>query len=132
MSNHEDSTLCIDKTIAYLTHIIAVGLKIPKHFQAMILMVKLSPSMDSIAQVMCQEDNIQKLDLAKIRRASSLVWEQRQGKKASSCNTNKLSTVKRSPNEPPVRVCAATPINPDRLSNQCCTGDTRYTLTLPR
>ena len=67
----------------------------------MILMAKLPPSMDSITQVMCQEENIQNLDLAKIRRATSLVWEQRQGKKAPPWNTNKLSAVKRSPNEPP-------------------------------
>ena len=57
--------------------------------------------MDSITQVMCQEENIQNLDLAKIRRATSLVWEQRQGKKAPPWNTNKLSAVKHSPNEPP-------------------------------
>ena len=31
-----------------------------------------------------------------------------------------------------VRVYAAMPINPGRLSNQFCTGDTRYTPTLPR
>ena len=101
MSNHEDPSLCIDKMIAHLTHIIAVGLEIPEHFQAMILMAKLPPSMDSIAQVMCQEDNVKKLDLSKIRRATSLVWKQRQGKKAPPHNTNKLSAVKCGPNEPP-------------------------------
>ena len=31
-----------------------------------------------------------------------------------------------------VRVCASSPINPSRLSNQFHTGDTRYTPTLPR
>ena len=102
MSDHEDPSLCIDKTIAHLTHVTAAGLEIPKHFQAMILMAKLPPSMDSIAQVIYQEDNIQKLDLSKIRRATSLVWEQRQGKKAPPHqNTNKLSAVKHSLNEPP-------------------------------
>ena len=82
MSDHEDPSLCIDKTIAHLTRVITAGLDVPEHFQAMILMAKLPPSMDSITQVMCQEDNVQKLDLAKIRRMTSLVWEQRQGKKA--------------------------------------------------
>ena len=82
MSDHEDPSLCIDKTITHLTRVITAGLDVPEHFQAMILMAKLPPSMDSIAQVMCQEDNVQKLDLAKIRRMTSLVWEQRQGKKA--------------------------------------------------
>ena len=101
MTDHEDPSLCINKTIAHLTRIIAVGLDIPKHFQAMILMAKLPPSMDSIAQVMCQEDNVQKLDLSKIRCATSLVWEQRQGKKAPPHNTNKLSMVKHGPNEQP-------------------------------
>ena len=31
-----------------------------------------------------------------------------------------------------VRVCASSPINPGRFSNQCHTSDTRYTPTLPR
>ena len=81
MSDHEDPSLCINKTIAHLTCIITVGLEVPEHFQAMIIMVKLPPSMDSITQVMCQEDNVTKLNLSKIRQATSLVWEQRQGKK---------------------------------------------------
>ena len=101
MSDHEDPSLCIDKTIAHLTHVIAVGLEIPEHFQAMIVMAKLPPSMDSIAQVMCQEQNITLLDLSKIRQAMALVWEQWQGKKAPPCNANKLSMVKHGPNKPP-------------------------------
>ena len=32
MSDHEDPSLYIDKTIAHLTHVIAVGLEIPEHF----------------------------------------------------------------------------------------------------
>ena len=67
MSDHEDPSLCINKTISHLTHIITTGLDIPEHFQAMIVMAKLPPSMDSIAQVMCQEQNIMSLDLSKIR-----------------------------------------------------------------
>ena len=67
MSDHEDPSLCIDKTITHLTCVVAVGLDIPKHFQAMIIMVKLPPSMDSIAQVMCQEKEVTNLDLSKIR-----------------------------------------------------------------
>ena len=69
----------------------------------MIVMVKLPPSMDSIAQVMCQEEKIQALDLSKIRCATALVWEQRQGKKAPPRNANKLSAVKRGPNKPPFK-----------------------------
>ena len=101
MSDHEDPSLCINRTISHLTRVIAAGLDIPKHFQAMIVMAKLPPSMDSFAQVMCQEQNIMSLDLSKIRQATALVWEQRQGKKAPPHNANKLSTVKCSPNEPP-------------------------------
>ena len=102
MSDHEDPTLCIDKTVAHLTHVVTAGLEIPKHFQAMIIMAKLPPSMDSIAQLMCQEEKIMNLDLSKIRRAMALVWEQRQGRKAPPCqNANKLSAVKCGPNEPP-------------------------------
>ena len=67
----------------------------------MIVMVKLPPSMDSITQVMCQEEKIQALDLSKIRCATALVWEQRQSKKAPPRNANKLSVVKRGPNKPP-------------------------------
>ena len=101
ISDHEDPSLCINKMIAHLTRITATGLEVPEYFQAMIIMVKLPPSMDSITQVMCQEQNIQGLDLSKIRCAMALVWEQRQGKKAPPCNANKLSVVKCGPNEPP-------------------------------
>ena len=73
MNNHEDPSLYINKMIAHLTCVITVGLDIPEHFQAMIIMVKLPPSMDSITQVMCQEENIVALDLSKIRHAMALV-----------------------------------------------------------
>ena len=69
----------------------------------MIILVKLPLSMDSIAQVMCQEENIVALDLSKIRCATALVWEQRQGKKVPPRNTNKLSVVKHSPNKLPFK-----------------------------
>ena len=101
MSDHEDPSLCINRTISHLTCVIAAGLDIPKHFQAMIVMAKLPPSMDSFAQVMCQEQNIMSLDLSKIRQATALVWEQTRGKKAPPHNANKLSTVKHGPNELP-------------------------------
>ena len=104
MLDHKDPSLCINKTIVHLTHVITAGLEIPEHFQAMIIMAKLPPSMDSIAQLMCQEERITNLDLSKIRWATALVWEQRQGKKAPPHqNANKLSAVKCSPNEPPFK-----------------------------
>ena len=39
MSDHEDPSLCINKTIAHLTCIITVGLEVPEHFQAIVIVM---------------------------------------------------------------------------------------------
>jgi len=58
--------------------------------------------MEAVAQLMCQESNIKKITPLVIRRAILMSWEQKSGHKSQPWqNAQKLSAVKRGPNEPP-------------------------------
>ena len=47
------------------------------HLQALIIMAKLPPAYDSLAQIMCQTDKITDLNLEKVIRAIGISWDQR-------------------------------------------------------
>ena len=67
----------------------------------MLIMTKLPASFDGLAQLFCQKEHIKTLDVADMRKTIGLAWEQRKGGKAPRNQAQKLSAVKRGPNEPP-------------------------------
>jgi len=68
----------------------------------MILLAKLPPSMDFLAHFICQGTEVLDLDVSKIRKSILLNWEQRSGgKQPHPQQAQKISAVKRGPNEPP-------------------------------
>jgi len=79
------------------------GVVVEEHLQGMMLLSKLPSSMEAVAQLMCQESNIKKITPFVVRRAILMGWEQKSGNKSQlqQQNTQKLSVVKRGPNEPP-------------------------------
>ena len=64
-------------------------------------MAKLPSTFDGLTQIFCQKENVKSLDVADMRKTIGLAWEQRKGGKASRNQAQKLSAVKRGPNEPP-------------------------------
>ena len=101
ISDNEDPTITIDKMTAHFARCNASGLEVPDYFQAMLIMTKLPSSFDGLAQLFCQKENVKTLDVADMRKTIGLAWEQRKGGKAPRNQAQKLSAVKRRPNEPP-------------------------------
>ena len=64
-------------------------------------MVKLPSAFNGLAQIFCQKESVKSLDVANMHKTIGLAWEQRKGGKAPRNQAQKLSAVKRGPNEPP-------------------------------
>ena len=101
ITDQEDPTVAIDKMTAHFARCNTSGLEVPDYFQAMLIMTKLPSSFDGLAQLFCQRDGVKSLDVANMRKTIGLAWEQRKGGKAPRNQAQKLSAVKRGPNEPP-------------------------------
>ena len=101
ITDQEDPTVAIDKMTAHFARCNASGLEVPDYFQAMLIMTKLPASFDGLAQLFCQKEHVKTLDVADMRKTIGLAWEQRKGGKAPRNQAQKLSAVKRGPNEPP-------------------------------
>ena len=94
----------LDKFQAHFERLSQAKVQIPSFAQAMILLSKLPPSMDNIAQLMNAIDDVKELKVEIIRRQVILHWEQRNGRKGNTsngANANKLSAIKRKQPDPP-------------------------------
>lgn len=96
---NSDPSLTIDKILAHFGRLEEAKVGLPPHIKVMILMAKIPSSMESLAQMFCQADDISKLDTGKVKRAIILSWEQRMGK-GNRNQANKISAIKRGPQEP--------------------------------
>ena len=101
ITDQEDPTVAINKMTAHFARCNASGLEVPDYFQVMLIMTKLPTSFDGLAQLFCQKEHVKTLDVADMRKTIALAWEQREGGKAPRNQAQKLSAVKRGPNEPP-------------------------------
>ena len=101
ITDQEDPTIAINKITAHFARCNASGLEVPDYFQAMLIMTKLPSSFDGLAQLFCQREGVKSLGVADMRKTIGLAWEQRKGGKTPQNQAQKLSAVKRGPNEPP-------------------------------
>ena len=101
INDNEDPTVAIDKMTAHFARCNASRLEVPDHFQAMLIMAKLPSTFDGLAQIFCQKESVKSLDVADMHKTIGLAWEQRKGVKPPHNQAQKLSAVKRGPNEPP-------------------------------
>jgi len=101
--DNADPSLQIDRFTAHFGRLSEQLVEIDDHIQAMILLAKLPPSMDFLAHFICQESEVLDLKVSKIRKSMLLNWEQRSGGKQPrpQQSAQKISAVKRGPNEPP-------------------------------
>jgi len=79
--DNADPSLAIDKFAAHFRRLAENGVIIEDHLQGMMLLSKLPPSMETITQLMCQENDIKKITILVVRRAILMGWEQRSGAK---------------------------------------------------
>ena len=103
ISDQEDPTIAIDKMSAHFARCNTSGLEVPDHFQAMLIIAKLPSSFNGLAQLFCQREGVKSLAVADMRKTIGLAWEQRKGGKTPCNQAQKLSAVKRGPNEPPFK-----------------------------
>jgi hypothetical protein len=70
-----DPSLTIDKITTLFGKLHDNGVQVPNNVQAMILLAKMPRYMDSVAQLIGQED-LAKVTVAKLRKHIILAWEQ--------------------------------------------------------
>jgi len=80
---------------------------IPEHLKCLIILAKLPSTMDNLAQMICQADDVSDLSIEKIQRQIQVAWEQRagardfqRGNQQGRGSANKLSAVKRPQGNP--------------------------------
>jgi len=61
--DNTDPSLAVDKFAAHFGRLAENGVIIEDHLQGMMLLSKLPPSMEAIAQLMCQESDIKKITI---------------------------------------------------------------------
>jgi hypothetical protein len=81
-----------NKITAHFTRLKKADFEIPSKVQAMILLSKLPPSMNSIAQIVTMDKET--LNPAGIEKAAILCWEQTDNSRSKHKEVQKLSTVK--------------------------------------
>lgn len=94
----------LDKLQAHAGHLTLSGAKIEDWMLAMIIISKLPPTMDVVAQTYGSKDKITDLKTAEIAKSARLAFEQKQGRKGAQQRTSgdaqKISAIKRRGPEP--------------------------------
>jgi len=101
--DNSDPTPALDKIVSHFGRLSEAEVELPEHLQALITMAKIPPYGEYLAQIMCQEGDINKITMESVRRPMILAWQQKNSKRPQNPNQNqakKISAVKRSPNEP--------------------------------
>ena len=77
--SNSDPSLALEKITSHFRKLTEAGdeVKLSPHLRALIIMAKLPPAFDSLAQIMCQTDKIKDYDLEKVKRAVVVTWDQR-------------------------------------------------------
>jgi hypothetical protein len=97
-----DPSLALNKIFTHFGRLADNSVEVPQHLQAMIVLSKFPPYLDTLAQIMCQVDDVKELTVDKITRRVALAWEQKSRVKTPrpQQQAQKISAVRRGPNEP--------------------------------
>ena len=74
---NSDPSLAIEKICSHFMRMATSSCTLPEHLKVMILISKMPPSMTALIQLICQTDDVEKLDVDKIKRMIIMNWEQR-------------------------------------------------------
>jgi hypothetical protein len=101
---HTDPIVAIDKMDAHFGRMEQSLAPVPDYLQCMIVLAKLSPTMESIASLIGMRDaDPHSVPMSEIRKMIALNWDQRSGKTNQNQKNNqvhKISAVKRGPETP--------------------------------
>src|ERR1700743_3078789 len=104
---YADPALALEKITSHFGKLKEAGseLSLSDHLQALIIMAKLPSSYDSLAQIMCQIDNIKDLSLDKVVKAIGVSWDQRNNGASRAQrpqkNANAIYVAQRGPSDTP-------------------------------
>ena len=104
---NSDPSLTLEKITSHFRKLAEAGSEVTlsPHLQALIIMAKLPPVFDSLAQIMCQTDKIKDYNLDKVKRAIVVSWDQRNNSGGQAArpqkNANAISGVQRGPRDTP-------------------------------
>ena len=74
---NSDPSFPIEKICSHFMRMATSSCTLPEHLKAMILISKMPPLMTALIQLICQTDDVEKLDVDKIKRMIIMNWEQR-------------------------------------------------------
>ena len=69
--DNADPSLALDKIASHFGRLADSGVVLDEHFQCMIVMAKIPPSMEMLAQTMCQTDDFKKWKMETFRKGNS-------------------------------------------------------------
>jgi len=74
---NSDPSFTIEKICSHFMRMATSSCTLPEHLKVMILISKMPPSMTALIQLICQTNDVEKLDVDKIKRIIIMNWEQR-------------------------------------------------------
>jgi len=97
----------LNKLLGHFCHMADAECSVPEHLKCLVVLAKLPSTMDHVAQMICQTDDVGDLNIDKIQRQIQVAWEQRAGARdfqrggqQGRGSANKLSAVKRPQGNP--------------------------------
>jgi len=69
----------LNKLLGHFGHMADAECSVPEHLKCLVVLAKLPSTMDHVAQMICQTDNVSDLNIDKIQRQIQVAWEQRAG-----------------------------------------------------
>jgi len=107
LPENANPSAALNKLLGHFGRMADAECSIPEHLKCLIILAKLPSTMDNLAQMICQADDVSDLSIEKIQRQIQVAWEQRAGARdfqrggqQGRGSANKLSTVKRPQGNP--------------------------------
>jgi len=117
LPENANPSTALNKLLGHFGRMADTECSIPEHLKCLIILAKLPPTMDSLAQMICQTDDVSDLSIEKIQRQIQVAWEQRAGARDfqrggqhGRGSANKLSAVKRPPGQSLLSATAEQPV----------------------
>ncbi|KAF9793116.1 hypothetical protein BJ322DRAFT_1154254 [Thelephora terrestris] len=97
---YADPIPAIDKIMAHFGRLAEANVAVPDFIKAMMILSRMPPAYDYLAQILCQADDIGKVQIDELRKMVKLAWEQKSSSRRSGQQAQKLSNVQRAPGNP--------------------------------
>jgi len=79
LPGNTNPSTALNKLLGHFGRMANAECSIPEHLKCLIVLAKLPSTMDNLAQMICQADDVSDLNIDKIQRQIQVAWEQRAG-----------------------------------------------------